>query len=730
MPKIPDAYALGDRPVPQATPSNVNFSTPATAEALGQAAQTAVRIGEQFKQQQTQQQVFAARRSLNDWEQKNLYDPETGAITKKGSDAFGLPQQLGNSFDQAVSQISGQLQGREAQAAFQELAINRKASVLDWAGRYAANEHLQFNQDQYGADIASSIQRAASDSSKLPLELKTIADRTQGYLSSIGTPQAKIDEAVQAATGKAAFDSAARLLDSGDWQGGQKIVDQYGDKLDQQQHTLLSNKIDADASPTLAQSIYDKHGGNLQASLKEAAGIGKFSMQSKVKEILHQLYSADAANRAQYRLDIQDQLQSAQQSFLQFGTYNGPIPSKAQVVAAYGGQRGEDAYDGLVQMQKLGPDIQAARGATYDEQNKLLAQYAPKPDSNIIQENQNYKFLSAAIEQSRQQREQDPAAFVQTVNPDAKAAYATFAQSLTDQTLNPQQRAEAAQNYAAKSVAAQSVIGVYKPSIVPNGYADWLVQQFDPAKGENTAATLQTEAQKWGKYWPDVYAQVQKELPPAARVIGSGMAPGPAALLAEVAKVPDAEFKASLGAANIKALDDKTPGYLSDFYATTKWNVGGGVGTNQMIEDATKKLAARYVLNGATTDNAMKQAAQDVILGRYTFAKTGFFGDPTYRVPIQYDARAIQTGANSTLDSLTVKDVRLPSTENQESLLNSYKRNSVWATNQDESGLTLIDKDTKLPVRNKDGQPIDLSWQQLLETAKPSKPANFIRGGR
>lgn len=297
MPKIPDAYALGDRPVPEATPTNANFSTPATAEALGQAAQTAVRIGEQFKQQQTQQQVFAARRSLNDWEQKNLYDPETGAITKKGSDAFGLPQQLGESFDQTASQIGGQLQGREAQAAFQELAINRKASVLDWAGRYAAGEHLTFNQDQYKSDIASSAQRAATDPGVLPLELAAQQHRTEGYLSSIGAPKSQIDAATAEAHGKTVFGATENLLANGKWQDAQKIFDQYGHTLTPEQQYAVSNKIDVDAAPDVAASIYAKHGGGLQASLKEANGIGKSTLRHAVETQLRYQYSIDQAGR-------------------------------------------------------------------------------------------------------------------------------------------------------------------------------------------------------------------------------------------------------------------------------------------------------------------------------------------------------------------------------------------------------------------------------------------------
>lgn len=297
MPKIPDAYALGDRPIPQATPSRADFSTPTTGEALGQLGQTVAKIGQQFEQQQAQQQVFAARRALNDWEQKNLYDPETGAVTKKGSAAFGLPQQLGDSFDKMTGQIAGTLTGREAQAAFQELAINRKASVMDWAGRYAAGEHLQFNADEYKADIASSAQRAATDPGVLPLELAAQQHRTEGYLSSIGASESQKQEAIAKAHGETVFGATENLLANGKWQDAQKVFEQYGKTLTPEQQYAVSNKIDADAAPDVADGIYAKHGGNLTAALKEANGIGKSTLRHAVETQLRYQYSLDQAGR-------------------------------------------------------------------------------------------------------------------------------------------------------------------------------------------------------------------------------------------------------------------------------------------------------------------------------------------------------------------------------------------------------------------------------------------------
>jgi len=162
--------------------------------------------------------VFAARRKLDDWERVNVYDPQQGAITKRGADAFGLPQTLPSAFDKSAQEIGKDLVNPRQRMAFAEVANSRRNQIGSFADRHALQERRTYDEGQYQADVTSSLNRAAlvastGDTAASAAEVAIAQTRTTGYMRSLGKSEEEIAGAVRAVSSKASVTTINLLLD-------------------------------------------------------------------------------------------------------------------------------------------------------------------------------------------------------------------------------------------------------------------------------------------------------------------------------------------------------------------------------------------------------------------------------------------------------------------------------------------------------------------------------------
>jgi soluble lytic murein transglycosylase-like protein len=179
---------------------------------------TVANFGETIQKEQDASAIFAARRQLDDWERKTIYDPQAGAMSKKGADAFDLPKVIPEEFDKAASEIGKSLQGDRQRRAFEELATSRRAQVGDWAARHSTQQRQVYNEGQYNADIDSGLNRAAmlasaGDFNTAKAEVGLMQTRTTGYLRSLGKSEEEIGVAVRNVASKANVTAINMLLE-------------------------------------------------------------------------------------------------------------------------------------------------------------------------------------------------------------------------------------------------------------------------------------------------------------------------------------------------------------------------------------------------------------------------------------------------------------------------------------------------------------------------------------
>jgi hypothetical protein len=199
MPTVP---LYREQTVRQSPLPNARFTTQlgpnASGQNLGQALQgIGARMWQEEKDKADEQALYEARRKLNDWELGAIYDPKNGAISKRGRDAFALPDELTSDYNRVASEIEGSLAGDNQKLAFRKVAEARRMQVMEWTTRHVAAERRNFYEQQYVADMESSAERASMNPDVAPGEIRIQGLRTIDYLSDQGASKEVIQQALQ-----------------------------------------------------------------------------------------------------------------------------------------------------------------------------------------------------------------------------------------------------------------------------------------------------------------------------------------------------------------------------------------------------------------------------------------------------------------------------------------------------------------------------------------------------
>lgn len=244
MPRLPDVTALGQRPQIRDRFVRVDQYTEGTGRAVAQfgavAADAVGQTADEITKRQDTEAVFEARRALDEWERKAIHDPVNGAAQKSGKDAFGVPDELGKSFDTEVAKIGEGLQSGRARRAFQEMATSRRAQVGEWAARHAGQQRKVYEQQGFEADVASMQDRAVRlaamppdgtpegamrQAAEVRAELAIGQQRIVSFLRGRGMPEEAITEAVKTFSSKVHAGTVGALITQGNAERAREYLD-------------------------------------------------------------------------------------------------------------------------------------------------------------------------------------------------------------------------------------------------------------------------------------------------------------------------------------------------------------------------------------------------------------------------------------------------------------------------------------------------------------------------
>lgn len=454
--------------------------------------------------------------------------------------------------------------------------------------------------------------------------------------------------------------------------------------------------------------------------------IDALSFDQRIRLLQH----ADTLANQQMAI-AREQLKSKIQDFSAMATSGVAIPPSSmptvtELQAAYGEAEGIRMYREDIQpMVDLNGDLQRFSTMSVAERNGILTSKAPQPGDGFSDAAKRHAIMVQANDMLNKQMADDPAAYAARYSQPVSQAWTKLQQTPADDMAA---KSAAAAAYVNATLAEQQRLGVLSPTVIPKGVAESIVRQFyqQDNGGQNAAVLIQQQAQLWGKHWPAVYGQMAKDLPSSALVIGSGLKPQAAEMLARASTMKQSDLEDGLVKTDITAMKDKLQDALTEF-RTSVAPLAGGAQTFNVFNEQITKLATMYMRAGDSASKASERAYHDVIGSKYEFVSNSNNKSVSYRVPLEVDPSAVAKGADRVMATIGAMDIATPPSlaglnqvQAKTAFVAQIKNDGYWVTAPDnkrnaESGLALYINGAA--VLDSKGQPIFRSWDELRASA-------------
>lgn len=204
--------------------------------------------------------LLTAKNQLADWKAQTLYDPNAGAFTKKGKDAFGLPEDVATSYRDAVGTIGQGLTTDKQQRKFQEFAANEWQSVDIQVRRHVYQE-IQGYRD---GELKSAIGNMADDAIRnyqdpvlVGKNLGQIEEAIRSNAPAMGLGPEAIDEQLRAVRSGVHVGVINQLLANDQSGKAQSYFDAVKDQIKGDQQDNLAKALETSGLRKQAQTIAD-----------------------------------------------------------------------------------------------------------------------------------------------------------------------------------------------------------------------------------------------------------------------------------------------------------------------------------------------------------------------------------------------------------------------------------------------------------------------------------------
>lgn len=662
------------------------------ARGLSSLAGAVDRVYQQEVQDANQTALLNADNQLGSWQNNALFNPESGAFTKKGSAALNISQTVLSDFDKQQQAIYDTLANDQQRQMFRQSALQRRTSLEGKLGSYEFGE-----QQAYKDDVDKSSIQLSMDSAAL----------NYNDPQAIAQNRAKMDAVIQ-----------ARGARNG-WSPEEMQAQRQRMNSSLSQAVIQRMLVD---SPQKAKGLYEqfKDGMTAEDQIRATSGIDQGFRRLEAEARQRQVEARQL--QAIARVELQSRVQDAQSAYLQGFEFDNP-PSRADFNAAYG-EKGGQAYESFAKVQAVAPAIREFATATPEERQQILAKFQPAPGGNagsgFVEDDQLYRRLTTIAAGLEKQQQDDPAAYVARYSPTVRESFAAAQQAGTP---------EAYQAYADSTIAEQRRLGVQSPKLLPDAAADQIAASFNSqvAGGENAATLIEQQQAQWGSNFPLIAQQLGKKLPPEAQVIATGLPKDVAERMASVANISDADLKKGLDKGVATDVASAIATKMRPFSQSLQGQAGG-LSTYNTMYDAATKAALSYARQGMKPDKAAERVVSAMVGDKYDFFDT-------YRVPKSLNTAAVSKGAERALAAIKAEDLAIlpglrgvPESVNAEQLRQAVVDGGQWVPNNDESGLSLTLNGYRL--LGKDGRPITKTWDELTTEGLRQEESNASKIGR
>lgn len=295
------------------------------------------------------------------------HDPETGAFTKQGKDAFGLDQQYLPQFDAQIAPLIAGVADPKARIAAQQTAASMRTQLSEQLDVHELQQHKEFAAKTAQASVGIAQQTAAANYNNpdiLASNRDTIDVSLQNLAQQQGWSSDQLDAARQESFSKLHSDVIDRMLTDG--------------KVGMAQHYLDANKGEMDAKTAWSSAR------TIEAQQREAENSQKQDIADRYQ---------DSMTAAQYGLRNAVQVTRAEMDVLH--------PKDAQ-----------RWWDGLQSMAAAGTQARAYDQQTPEQIGADLKAHEPTqggPEAAFAIK--GYEIRQRAAQQSIAARASDPAQF-------------------------------------------------------------------------------------------------------------------------------------------------------------------------------------------------------------------------------------------------------------------------------------------------------------------------------
>jgi soluble lytic murein transglycosylase-like protein len=376
-------------------------------------------------------------------------------------------------------------------------------------------------------------------------------------------------------------------------------------------------------------------------------------------------------------------------------------------------QQLQKVFDHYQETLQIAPVYQTIMQGT--QQQGLAAVNALKPvgnepDLTFLQ--QRYAQAATKLIQVDKARTDDPGGWLIQNSDVAKSAYQQYAQNQIP-----------AEFMISKIQAEKDRLGIHSTKVIPDAMSDQIAAKLE---NDNTKfSDIQGQLSGFGRYLPDVLAQVQQKTKGAVSVALGTNDPNAANAIYTLRNTPTQALRSSVGDdVNAKAADTAWNSLISGAAPTFSLQQNGGPDTLNNINEQGKRLAYYYMTSGGNdAATAAKNAYQKIIGDHYTI-------QDTWRMPnsLNLNERVVTDGLTNYINNLKPEDISSVSTapilglNKEQSDANNIafiKNNHEWVTNGDESGVILTVNGT--PVYGADRNPISVPFIQASQLGMANK---------
>jgi hypothetical protein len=304
---------LADRPAPKLDPRTVNADSfgAGIADATQRSAMQVSGIQRKAKQEADQTAVFDAVNKQAAAMNHVLWDPDTGAMNQKGSNAFGQPDRVQTEYQKLSDQFEGELTDPDQKRAFREISDRQypdtQATVLRHVGQQTEVYKHQTYDDTVANLQTSALNHIGQPEAQGEIDKALELSKHTRALQMPGADAQTLDRINATDASNLHADVVGDLLTSGNYVAAKGYFDQNKAAILPQQRAALEKSVGDGSVRALGQAESARifaPGKSLDQMYSEADQIQDQRVQAETKSRLDASFHNARAAKEQASTDL------------------------------------------------------------------------------------------------------------------------------------------------------------------------------------------------------------------------------------------------------------------------------------------------------------------------------------------------------------------------------------------------------------------------------------------